>query len=160
MVEKSNERLKNQRENVPVHSRAQILMWPPEGLHPSGWEPTLKRAIALPGSGLGSVLPDGSGSSLCVLYLRDGTKRLGVSGAPHRDGVLFLLRHRPLEDRSGLNTAKTRETGKSLWANHNIKLAWVSHCAFFFWIYIYLFQFSQICVFQNITSRDSTTYLL
>lgn len=70
-------------------------------------EPILKHALFIPGSGFGSVFSDGAGSSLRVLHLRDGTERLGVSGASHRDGVLFLLRHRALEDRSGLNTADT-----------------------------------------------------
>lgn len=56
--------------------------------------------VVLLGSGLGSVLPDGAGSALCVLHLRDGTERLGLFGASHGDGVFLLLRHRPLENGS------------------------------------------------------------
>lgn len=44
---------------------------------------SLKPAVVLSGSGLGSVLPDGAGAALRVLHLRDGTEGLGLSGASH-----------------------------------------------------------------------------
>lgn len=56
--------------------------------------------IVLPGSGLGSVLPDSAGPAVRFLHLRDGTERLGLFRASHRDGVFLLLRHRALEDGS------------------------------------------------------------
>lgn len=56
--------------------------------------------VVLLGSGLNSVLPDGAGSALRVLYLCDGTERLGLLGASHGDGVFLLLRHRALENGS------------------------------------------------------------
>ena len=53
-----------------------------------------------PGARLGPVVPDGAGPALRVLHLRHGSAGLGLTGAPHRDGVLLFLRHHPLENRS------------------------------------------------------------
>ena len=53
------------------------------------------------GEGLGQDSPDGEGPTVRVLPLHHGPRRLGLPGAPVRDGVLVLLRHDEVEGRAG-----------------------------------------------------------
>lgn len=66
---------------------------------PGKTQACLLHTVSSAGAGFGTVVPNSARASLCVLHLCDSAQGLGLPGAPHGDGILFLLWHGSLENR-------------------------------------------------------------